>query len=76
MVGMKKKKKCRSNCMLSDLEKGDRFHFFKNKILYEFERYSEDEKGWIFFKDGHYKESIRKTDCGVKFLRNVKLNIK
>lgn len=72
MDGIKKKKRHFDMVMLSELEDGDRFHFLNNKDVYTFDRYSKNEKGWLFTKDGNYKETIRKSDCKVKFLRNIK----
>ena len=70
-MDLKKKKKFRfSLVMLSDLVAGDRFHFPGNKIVFTFDRYSEDEKGYIYFKDRDYKEKIKKRDLEVIFLRN------
>ena len=72
-MDLKKLKKCRfDKVILSDLVSGDRFHFTTNKTAFTFERYSEDEKGYIYFKDGDYKEKIKKHDLAVIFLRIVK----
>ena len=59
--------------LLSDLVAGDRLHFPKNKVVFEFKYYSEFENGYIYKKDGEAKEKIKKRDFEVIFLRNIKL---
>lgn len=56
----------------SELIAGDRFHFPGKKFVFEFEKYSEEEKCFIYFKDGDSKEKVKKTDLPVIFLRNIK----